>query len=204
VVRPAAGGPPAQEDTRVYDYGYEGGAPAGDEAVWHVVINQDQVGPMTVADVQQRYAAGEIDAETYAWREGFSDWLPLAQVDTFAAFVMAGGGASTGAHGGGGGADAVSSMFGTTGIGEDAGTMRSDPGDLFAAASASSRRADDDGGDLFGEAEHFAGGAAAAREVRSSATGTGAVLLNNPRSSRATAGAHRAVLVPAATPRAPR
>jgi hypothetical protein len=41
-------------------------------------------------------------------------------------------------------------MFGTTGIGEEAGTMRSDPGDLFAAASASSRRAEDDGGDLFG------------------------------------------------------
>ena len=58
---------PAQEkDTRVYDYGYEGGdhAPAGDEAVWHVVINQDQVGPMTAVDVQQRFAAGEIDSET--------------------------------------------------------------------------------------------------------------------------------------------
>jgi hypothetical protein len=41
-------------------------------------------------------------------------------------------------------------MFGTTGMGEDGGTMRSDPGDLFAAASAGSRRAEDDGGDLFG------------------------------------------------------
>src|SRR5512139_3941106 len=45
---------PAAESPRVYDYGYDGGgAPAGDEAVWHVVINQDQVGPMTVAEVQQ-------------------------------------------------------------------------------------------------------------------------------------------------------
>jgi hypothetical protein len=38
-------------------------------------------------------------------------------------------------------------MFGG---GEDVGAARSDPGDLFAAASASSARSDDDGGDLFG------------------------------------------------------
>ena len=74
-----AAAPAPEKDTRVYDYGYEGGdqAPAGDEAVWHVVINQDQVGPMTAAEVQQRFAAGEIDGETYTWREGFADWLPL-------------------------------------------------------------------------------------------------------------------------------
>jgi predicted Zn finger-like uncharacterized protein len=154
VVRGGGGGaaepapqPAVEKDTRVYDYGYEGGAPAGDEAVWHVVINQDQVGPMSAAEVQQRFTAGEIDAETYIWREGFADWQPLAQVDAFAAFVQSSAAASPG---GGGGADAVASMFGTTGMGEDGGTMRSDPGDLFAAASAGSRRAEDDGGDLFG------------------------------------------------------
>jgi len=140
---------PAQEKaTRVYDYGYEGGdqAPAGDESVWHVVINQDQVGPMTAAEVQQRFSSGEIDAETYAWREGFADWLPLAQVDAFAAFVASGS-----ATAGGGGAGAVAAMFGGQGHGgEEGGTVRSDPGDLFAAASASARHGDDDGGDLFG------------------------------------------------------
>src|SRR5213594_3989697 len=45
-----------QKDTRVYDYGYDdaaGGAAAagGDEAVWHLVIDQEQVGPLTVAEV---------------------------------------------------------------------------------------------------------------------------------------------------------
>ena len=34
--------------------------------------------------------SGEVDAETFAWREGFADWLPLAQVDTFAAYVASG------------------------------------------------------------------------------------------------------------------
>ena len=138
---------PAQEkDTRVYEYGYEGGdhAPAGDESVWHVVINQDQVGPMTAVEVQQRFSGGEIDTETYIWREGFSDWLPLAQVDTFAQLMASGGAPSR--SGGGGGGNAVAAMFGG---GEDAAPARSDPGDLFAAA-ASNARHDDDGGDLFG------------------------------------------------------
>jgi predicted Zn finger-like uncharacterized protein len=152
VVRGGAGAaepapaPQQEKDTRVYDYGYEGGdhAPAGDDSVWHVVINQDQVGPMTAVEVQHRFSSGEIDSETYIWREGFTDWLPLAQVDAFSALVSSGATAVQG----GGGADAVASMFGGGG-GEDASSVRSDPGDLFAAASRPAHH-DDDGGDLFG------------------------------------------------------
>jgi predicted Zn finger-like uncharacterized protein len=136
--------PQQEKDTRVYDYGYEGGdqAPAGDDAVWHVVINQDQVGPMTAVEVQQRFTGGEIDSETYVWREGFADWLPLAQVDTFTPLLASGSQASSARSSG---SEAVASMFGG---GEDLGSPRSDPGDLFASASASAR--DDDAGDLFG------------------------------------------------------
>src|SRR5512132_759075 len=128
---------PQEKDTRVYDYGYDGGgaggeAPAGDDAVWHLVINQDQIGPLTVAEVQQRFASGEIDGETFTWREGFADWLPLAQVDTFTALVASGSTTTAG-----GGAAAVASMFGT-GADDVGATTRSDPGDLFAAASSSS------------------------------------------------------------------
>ncbi len=146
---------PQEKDTRVYDYGYDGGgAPAGgDDAVWHLVINQDQVGPLTAGEVQQKFASGEIDGETFTWREGFGDWLPLAQVDQFAGLVASG--STTAAVSGGGGAAAVGAMFGS---GDEfaggGGTTKNDPGDLFAAASAgssSSRRSDDDdGGDLFG------------------------------------------------------
>jgi predicted Zn finger-like uncharacterized protein len=156
VVRGGAGAaepapaPQQEKDTRVYDYGYEGGdhAPAGDDSVWHVVINQDQVGPMTAVEVQQRFAGGELDSETYIWREGFSDWLPLSQVDTFAALLAAGTPPAATPRSSGGGAEAVASMFGG---GDETGSAgRSDPGDLFAAASASPARQDDDGGDLFG------------------------------------------------------
>src|SRR5215831_155240 len=150
----AAPQPQQEKDTRVYDYGYDGGdrAPSGDEAVWHVVINQDQVGPMTAVDVQRRFATGEIDAETYIWREGFPDWLPLNQVDTFAGLLASSGATGAGAAPAaaaprGGGAEAVAAMFGG---GEDAGAARSEPGALFAAASASAAHSDADGGALFG------------------------------------------------------
>src|ERR1051325_5400045 len=98
---------PAEKDTRVYDYGYEGGGGGGggDDAVWHLVINQDQVGPMTVAEVQQKFASGEIDGETFTWREGFADWLPLSQVDAFSGLVASG--STTHATGGGGGGGAT-------------------------------------------------------------------------------------------------
>src|SRR5262245_9026905 len=63
----AAAPAPQEKDTRVYDYGYEGGGGGGgagaEDAVWHLVINQDQVGPMTVAEVQAKFTAGEVDAE---------------------------------------------------------------------------------------------------------------------------------------------
>jgi predicted Zn finger-like uncharacterized protein len=156
---PAPEPAPAQEkDTRVYDYGYDANqAPAADDAVWHVVINQDQVGPMTAQEVQQRFAAGEIDGETYAWREGFADWMPLAQVDAFAELVASG--TTTAAATGGGGAAAVASMFGG---GEELGTVRSDPGDLFAAASASAAQHEDDGNDLFGSKPASASASASA------------------------------------------
>ncbi len=59
--------------------------PTSEDAIWHLVIAQDQVGPFTAAEVERKLAAGEADAETYAWREGQDDWLPLGQIDAFAA-----------------------------------------------------------------------------------------------------------------------
>src|SRR3954470_8441134 len=50
---------PQEKDTRVYDYGYDGGGGGGEgaseDAVWHLVINQDQVGPLTVDEVKAKF-----------------------------------------------------------------------------------------------------------------------------------------------------
>ncbi len=61
---------------------------------WHLVINQQQVGPMTSTEVKERFSKGEIDAESYIWREGFTDWMRIHQVDEFAGFVQEAGGSS--------------------------------------------------------------------------------------------------------------
>src|SRR5687767_14975680 len=57
-----------QKETRVFDYsGFEGGqkdgAAAGSAAadpIWHLVIDREQVGPLTVAEVQQKWSMGEV------------------------------------------------------------------------------------------------------------------------------------------------
>lgn len=76
--------PPAVDpaETRTQDAEHGGGeAP---DAGWYVVVDGAQVGPLAIADVQERLAAGAIDRDTYAWREGQDDWAPLADVPELA------------------------------------------------------------------------------------------------------------------------
>src|SRR5439155_12199518 len=60
-----------------------GGDAGGGERVWYLVVNGEQVGPFTAQDVRGRHAAGEVDVETYGWREGFADWLRLGSIEDF-------------------------------------------------------------------------------------------------------------------------
>jgi predicted Zn finger-like uncharacterized protein len=144
VVRGIAGAAPVEptqleKDTRVFDYGYDENS--GADAIWHVVIDQDQVGPLTAVEVQKRFLDGEIDAETYIWREGFADWLPVNQVDVFAG-LFAGSGAAPG--------DDSGSLFGHSSGEHRGGAVAVQ--DLFtggASAGASMAPGDDDG-DVFG------------------------------------------------------
>src|SRR5262249_676889 len=82
-----------QKDTRVFDYsGFEGGrggavAAAAQDAIWHLVIDREQVGPLTLAEVQGKFDSGEADAESYVWREGFADWQRLGSVEELAAIA---------------------------------------------------------------------------------------------------------------------
>ncbi|HET6284187.1 MAG TPA: GYF domain-containing protein [Polyangia bacterium] len=51
---------------------------------WHLVVDGDQVGPLPEADIRARLSRGEINAETYIWKDGFADWLKLSAVPEFA------------------------------------------------------------------------------------------------------------------------
>jgi predicted Zn finger-like uncharacterized protein len=55
-------------------------APTTDQGVWHVVIDGEQVGPLTESEVKDRLRQGKIDAETLIWREGFPDWTAMSSV----------------------------------------------------------------------------------------------------------------------------
>src|SRR5262245_32034140 len=51
-------------------------APAAAEGGgWHLVVEGDQVGPVSDSDVRGRIERGEINADTFVWKEGFADWL---------------------------------------------------------------------------------------------------------------------------------
>ena len=62
-------------------------AEVSESAVWHLVIEQEQVGPMMIEEVRDRFQRGEVDGEGFVWREGFGDWERLADVEEFAGIV---------------------------------------------------------------------------------------------------------------------
>jgi predicted Zn finger-like uncharacterized protein len=55
-------------------------APAAEAGIWHVVVDGEQVGPLTVAEVKDRLRAGKINSDTLVWKEGFADWMQLSTV----------------------------------------------------------------------------------------------------------------------------
>jgi predicted Zn finger-like uncharacterized protein len=132
----------------------EVGATSGEAAPadgWHVVINGEQVGPLQPDEIRAKFHAGEIDAESYAWREGFGDWQRLASIDEFRDLAAAAapspdatrrtGGADIF---GGGGGDPASPPGGDL-FGAPAG------GDLFAGGAPA--QAASPGGGLFAQAD---------------------------------------------------
>jgi len=67
--------------------GYE----AAPDAVWHVVINGDQQGPYTPAQLGEMITNGTVDWEAYVWMEGFDNWAPMRDVENLVAQITGGG-----------------------------------------------------------------------------------------------------------------
>ncbi len=178
VVRGSTGEEPQsfdQKETRVFDYsGYDdpneaaaaAAAAATSDAVWHLVIDQEQVGPMTADQVRVHFAQGDIDADSYIWREGFTDWEPLSSVELFADIESSAAPPAAAAPAEAPAEDPMASMFGGPQI-EDNATARSDPADLFSAAGGEQ---DDVGAELFGSPAAEAGGESMADSLFGSAS----------------------------------
>ena len=62
-------------------------APAVDQGAWHVVVDGEQVGPLTDAEVKDRLRQGKINSDTLVWKEGFADWMQLSTVPELTAIL---------------------------------------------------------------------------------------------------------------------
>lgn len=52
---------------------------------WYVIVGEDeQRGPISEEDIRTLASAGQVDGDTLCWREGFAEWVPLAQEGLFA------------------------------------------------------------------------------------------------------------------------
>jgi predicted Zn finger-like uncharacterized protein len=77
-----ASGPVAVEKPRATS-----SAPVAEQGVWHVVIDGEQVGPLTDAEVKDRLRQGKINSDTLVWKEGFADWMQLSTVPELSALL---------------------------------------------------------------------------------------------------------------------
>jgi len=59
-----------------------------DSPSWYIPgKGKEPAGPFTAEQLLQSWRSGTLDANTICWREGMDQWLPLAQVEPFAAVV---------------------------------------------------------------------------------------------------------------------
>lgn len=56
---------------------------AGQEAIWHVLIDDRQRGPLTKAEVLEHLNDGLLSASNFVWRPGFSDWKLVSEIGEF-------------------------------------------------------------------------------------------------------------------------
>ncbi len=47
-------------------------------SAWYLSYNGEQVGPLTVTEAM---AQAQANPNGYAWRDGFAEWMPIAQID---------------------------------------------------------------------------------------------------------------------------
>lgn len=54
------------------------------DLIWYIAIQGQQSGPMSKADILAKVASGEIDGNTYVFKQGMANWAPLSQVPELA------------------------------------------------------------------------------------------------------------------------
>jgi hypothetical protein len=57
------------------------------EKEWFIAIDEVDVGPVDMLAIEGRWNAGEVTAESLAWRPGMPDWQPIADVPDLLSFL---------------------------------------------------------------------------------------------------------------------
>jgi predicted Zn finger-like uncharacterized protein len=61
--------------TKAFDYA------GGSKEQWTVNVADGDQRTMTAAEIAREYAAGVVDDDTYCWKEGMNDWLPICEIE---------------------------------------------------------------------------------------------------------------------------
>jgi predicted Zn finger-like uncharacterized protein len=91
VVKPVEEAPPEDDATRVVDVSglnesVQASASAGPAKEWLVVLGKDQKGPFTIEEIKAKIDSGEVNADTFSWKEGLADWVKISTIEQFTAF----------------------------------------------------------------------------------------------------------------------
>ena len=55
----------------------------GGEAVWHIIVDDEQEGPLWVAQILEYLAKGRLAGSDLIWRPGLTGWKPVNEMDEF-------------------------------------------------------------------------------------------------------------------------
>lgn len=55
---------------------------------WFIAVRDEQVGPLKVAEIKERFELGEVGTDTLVWSTGLTDWRPLSTVEELAELII--------------------------------------------------------------------------------------------------------------------
>lgn len=57
------------------------------DPVWYVAINEQQVGPISMVELSERWDRREVDGDSLIWKSSLSDWMPVRDVPELRSLV---------------------------------------------------------------------------------------------------------------------
>jgi hypothetical protein len=59
----------------------------GPSGEWYVALDEGQVGPLAISDIEERWRSSALEGSTLAWKAGMPDWLPLSEIPELGGLV---------------------------------------------------------------------------------------------------------------------